>query len=217
MQQSAFKKHFTKPKKGSTVDLKWLGVPEKHPIFAGYAVKGLPLLGGLQYPGVTRICSVSGCIRGGAVKAKPWDVNRLSLYDNPGDSWATVPEDECGNYELLAFDIYPEIFRLGSVCKLGVPVVTPCPLSPSAQFLGFDYATYEATSWTSAGVEAYGAGCSPLSCNERANEISVNPYCLLDCFETAMEEAWKTSASGGTLGEPGDYAVYGVYAVPVPD
>ncbi len=54
------------------------------------------------------------------------------------------------------------------------------------------------------------AECSPLSCNHMAQEIKVNPHCLLDTFEEA-----KLLLEDGSFKdcEPGPYRIYEVHTI----
>jgi len=54
------------------------------------------------------------------------------------------------------------------------------------------------------------AECSPLSCNHMAQEIKVNPHCLLATFDEAKE-----CVDSGKLNncEPGPYRIFEVYSV----
>lgn len=194
------------------------------PVFVGYSVKGPPLLGGPKFNGVTRICSVASCIRGDVNEPSPWDLNKASFYDDPNFAWKFVPEELKAQCDLLAFDLYPVIYRRGwgSASLLTIPEVTPTALPKDANFLGFDVATYEKTGSDSNGNIYYSAGhsplsCtghSPLSCNGRADEVQVNQCCLFVSYEAACQDAKLVSASDGKLGEPGDYVVFGVYDIP---
>lgn len=54
-----------------------------------------------------------------------------------------------------------------------------------------------------------GFGCSPLSCNGMAEEISVNEFCLIDDLETALAAARRF---GVEQPEPGPYVIVEVLA-----
>jgi hypothetical protein len=54
-----------------------------------------------------------------------------------------------------------------------------------------------------------GFGCSPLSCNGMAENISVNEFCLIDDMETALTAARRF---GVEQPEPGPYVIVEVLA-----
>lgn len=154
----------------------------------------------LKSAGVVEICSTSNCISSGPENwVDHWQHNEMWVYDTPELAWSVVPEDERSTYDLYAYQIYPVRFTQDGQQTYTPPPLQIQPLSPNFELLGYDAVS-----------RCYDNSfeCSPLSCNHMAEEIHVNPHCLLDDSDTALVHAAKFEASGC---EPGPYYVVAVW------
>src|SRR4029079_14030916 len=91
--------------------------------------------------------------------------------------------------------MFPVEFDDGRQQPFEIPSVRAQPLTPTFERLGYDVVSRSAGS---------GCECSPLSCNNMAEHVAVNPHCLVDDVEVAFRLAAEFEASGC---EPGPYHV----------
>ena len=168
----------------------------------------------LRAPQVREVASVSGCI------AYHHDVFEPSYFYGDNTMMALCPEQyaEAAREDGLAFDLagyalyyytmYEYEFDEETGERTALPperlprgVREPDPaLLERATLLGFDAAVYQDNVWP--------VGCSPLSCNYMAAEVSVNEWCLFPSLDAAVA---CLESKGFLHCEPGPYRIFGVY------
>lgn len=158
---------------------------------------------------IREIGSVSGCLSPRAPNwIDRWDFNRSTCWNDERSALASVPEASLPHFRLFCYRLLPVLFGVSgepesvSIDDLFPDGLADLPSEPDLsnyQSLGYDI------------VEAHplassilGFGCSPLSCNGMAEEITVNRYCLLDDLDNAFTIAKRF---GAEQPEPGPYVV----------
>ena len=106
---------------------------------------------------------------------KRWDFNRATCWNTEAEAWACVPGESKSESNLFAYRILLLLFDTFGIEKpVTIEQLFPAdmPELPSAtppyQRLGCDVVERDAA------TGMLGFGCSPLSCNGMAEEISVN-------------------------------------------
>lgn len=150
--------------------------------------------------GVDEICSVSSCISKEPEKwIGRWKHNEMWVFDSPALAWSVVPEAEREGFEMYAYRIAPVEIADGNERTFTIPPISPEPLSDDFESLGFDIVC------RSCGTNFE---CSPLSCNELAEKIPTNRFCLIDDLAAALQVA---RGFDGIVCEPGPYFVVEVF------
>jgi hypothetical protein len=162
----------------------------------------------VKAPAVTDIYSLSGCISPDfAEYIHFWKHNGYWLFDSPEviRELSTRHAINLGDARFFYYEVHDREFHQGGrqwrpfkpEFDFGVHVEEPA----ARQLEGFDVVTF------SAGTNPE---CSPLSCNALADEVPVNPHCLLSSFE----EAKRLLESGAfDKSEPGPFRVFAVYSI----
>lgn len=155
---------------------------------------------------VERVCSVADCLaQPPAGWVERWDFNRAGCYSTEAEALAAVPEGRRGDFELFAYWVASV-----SVGKDGqeVPVNAPSLFSPDLPPLPLEADTrgYTVIGYDVAAParSSYGFEHSPLSCNQMAQEMAVNRYCLIERLEDALAAARRFNAEQP---EPGEFIV----------
>lgn len=169
------------------------------PVFLGFRAKQpwAPTPNWLQSGAahVERVCSVADCLATPpAGWVDRWDFNRAGCYSTEAAALAAVPEDLRGRFEVFAYWMVAE-----NVQNLFNPGLPPLPASTelgSYTVIGYDVAAPV--------PDSFGFDHSPLSCNQMAQEVAVNRYCLIDRLEDALDAARRFNAEQP---EPGEYVV----------
>lgn len=151
----------------------------------------------LRAAGVRAIYSVSNCVSSGPTDwILRWAHNEMWVYSTIPAAWAFVPDYHLADYVMLAYRMLPTMWDKGVERPFAIPPLNVDPLPPDFHRVGFDVVSIE--------KGTAGFGCSPLSCNHMAEEISTNENCLLDDIELAIQTA--SAFSCGNV-EPGPYFV----------
>lgn len=154
----------------------------------------------LKAADVEEVCSVSTCISeapGGWIDH--WLHNEMWVYDSPELAWRVVPEAARGEFDLYAYRLFPVAFVRRERRPFLIPPLQVQPLSTSFERIGYDAVSRSCGSTFE---------CSPLSCNQMAEHVPTNRYCLVDDADTAFRIA-SESEDGGC--EPGPYYVVEVW------
>lgn len=150
----------------------------------------------LKAPSVIDICSVSECVSEGPPDwINQWRHNEWWLYNSVQEALSVVPPAESDLYTMFAYRFEAAIYDGGKKETFDLPDFDIDPLSSDATTIGFDVVSRSCGSTFE---------CSPLSCNHMAEEIVVNPHCLLDTYEKAIEIALRFSIEEP---EPGPFFV----------
>jgi hypothetical protein len=178
-------------------------------VFLGYCAKhSLPApLAGCDHD----IASVSDCLSKRADNwVEQWDFNRATCWNTEAEAWACVPDESKSEFKLFAYRILPVLFDTSGIDKpVAIDQLFPADMpelpspTPPYRRLGYDVVERDAA------MGILGFGCSPLSCNGMAEEISVNELCLIDDLETALAAARRF---GVEQPEPGPYVIIEVLA-----
>lgn len=157
---------------------------------------------------VTDICSISDHISEAFSDLIPqWKHNGFWLFDTPEAAREAAQEIEADlseatlfYYETLEFEFHEKTRAWRPVAPeqaFKTAVVEP----RGGKLVGFDVATFSA---------AWGAECSPLSCNGLALRTRVNQHCLFETLAMA-----KTALESGLFddSEPGPYRIVAVYRI----
>ena len=151
----------------------------------------------LNAVGVSAIRSVSECTSSGPPDwIQRWSHNDIWVYSTIASAQAVIPEAECNEYELHAYQMLPIKWDEGREVAISLPPLDVERLPNDFQSVGFDVVSIE--------TGTTGFGHSPLSCNHMAEEIATNEHCLLNNIETAKRTACEFSC--GDV-EPGPYCV----------
>jgi hypothetical protein len=178
-------------------------------VFLGYCAKR-----SLTAPFAGRdrdIASVSACLSKRPDKwVERWDFNRATCWNTEAEAWVCVPSESKPEFKLFAYRILLLLFDTSGIEKpLMIDQLFPAdmPQLPTApppyQRIGYDVVERDVA------TGMLGFGCSPLSCNGMAEEISVNEFCLIDDLETALAAARRF---GIEQPEPGPYVMVEVLA-----
>jgi hypothetical protein len=157
------------------------------------------------------VASVSGCISERPNSwVERWDFNRATCWNTEAEAWACVPDESKSEFKVFAYRILPLLFDPSGIEKaVTIKQLFPASMpelpstTPPYQRLGYDVVERDAA------TGMLGFGCSPLSCNGMAEEISVNEFCLIDDIETALAAARRF---GVEQPEPGPYVIVEVLA-----
>ena len=150
--------------------------------------------------GVDEICSVSSCISKEPEKwIGRWKHNEMWVFDSPALAWSVVPEAEREGFEIYAYRMAPVKIAEAKEESYTIPPISPEPLSGDFESLGFDVVC------CSGGTNFE---CSPLSCNQLAEKIPTNRFCLLGELTEALQVA---RGFDGIACEPGPYFVVEVF------
>lgn len=175
----------------------------RQPVFIGYFPKKTVLRPiDLNAPNVIEICSVSNCIS----EAPPnwlefWLHNDFFLFNSLDDAREIIKSlSDKHNFRIYAFRQYPISCENGTVVEIALSPIKFSPAIEQFDFLGYDAVCKD---------EGEYFGCSPLSCNNGAEVIKTNKYCLFDTYEEAIFSAKKFSKE--KKWEPGIYYVVEVY------
>ena len=171
-------------------------------VFLGYCAKQVVTLQDRE------IASVSECI----AKRPPdwvarWDFNRATCWDSESGALACVPADSPEPYRLFAYRVLPLLFDASAEARvIGVNELFPSDLpalpsgAPPENYRKLGYDVVE----RNIAMGILGFGCSPLSCNNMADEIPVNRFCLIGSLDAALAAA-RVFATGKA--EPGPYVI----------
>jgi hypothetical protein len=172
-------------------------------VFLGYCAKRSFKM---RFAGRDRdIASVSACLSERPENwVERWDFNRGVCWNTEAEAWACVPAESKSDFKLFAYRILPLLFDTSGVEKpVMIDQLFPADMpelplaTASFRRLGYDVVERDAA------MGILGFGCSPLSCNGMAEEISVNEFCLMADLETALAAARRF---GVEQPEPGPYA-----------
>jgi hypothetical protein len=151
----------------------------------------------LENHGVTEVCSVSDCISPSPENwIEKWKHNELGFFDSEVLALSIV--NDAGPYDLYAYKMFPLQFSEGEVTPYVIPV------NPTADLASFEFLGHDPVS-RSAG---FFPECSPLSCNNAAEDFEVNEHCLIQDREPAYQAT--IAISKGNY-EPGPYYLFEVY------
>lgn len=163
----------------------------------------------LKVDNVTDIYSVSGCIsQSFADYIKFWKHNGYWFFDNPDiikrlchDNGIDISDSTLFYYEVYEKQ-YDKCKRLWADFKPEPSFSTNVHIPEYKKLEGYDVVSF----FVQTSPE-----CSPLSCNNLAQNISVNQHCLLSTFEEAKSylEFDKFDNS-----EPGPFRIFAVYSLP---
>jgi hypothetical protein len=179
--------------------------PEMIP--AGYMAKYVsPKPDGLKATQVVDIFSVSSCVsKDFADYIKYWKHNGHWLFDSPEIIQRVAIENSIDLEGTMMF--YYEVYEreFGDEGWRPFEIENSFPINviqPSRmQLEGFDVVTFSVRT---------SPECSPLSCNNLADEVGTNEHCLLTSFEKA-ERALNDGVFKNS--EPGPYRIFSVYSV----
>jgi hypothetical protein len=144
--------------------------------------------------------SVSECLAPGPPDwVDHWIHNEWGYFNSIVDALSVIPSDSLGDFEILAFALFSVPYDGGHPQDLSVMAPAVDPLPSSFVALGYDVPMKSGSS---------GFDCSPLSCNGMARQITVNPHCLLDDLDAALQTARRFSIEQP---EPGSYFVVQVF------
>jgi hypothetical protein len=183
-----------------------------NPIFLGYCAKQIwvPTEEWCSTWGahITEIASVSDCLSDRAPNwVDRWDFNRSTFWNDEISALAAVPVERLAHFRLFCYRLLPILFGASGEPKSvsiddlftdGLPGPPNEPDLSKYRALGYDIVEAPLT------LSVLGFGCSPLSCNEVAEEIPVNQYCLVEDLDIAFSIA-KRFGAGGV--EPGPYVI----------
>jgi hypothetical protein len=162
----------------------------------------------LKAGNVAAIYSVSGCISKFFCNyIDHWKHNGYWLFDHP-DRIAEVAEaasTALAGHRLFYYEVYEKEFeeeaRVWTDFAADEAFATNVVAPSMKRLEGYDVVTFSAHT---------SPECSPLSCNQLAERISVNEHCLLPSLEEALrlveERAFDKS-------EPGPYRIFAVYSL----
>ena len=157
---------------------------------------------------IDAIYSVSGCIfKDFADYIQFWKHNGYWFFDSPHIIQQIAKEHaiDLTETKFFYYEVYNLEFHENNEWKSFEPEAsfTTNIEKPSSKNLeGYDIVTFSGGN---------SAECSPLSCNNLANTIPVNKYCLLPSFD----EAHQLLENGKFQNcEPGPYRIFAVYSVP---
>jgi hypothetical protein len=162
----------------------------------------------LKNPHVIEIASVSHCnSKDFADYINYWQHNGYWFFDSPEIIRDLISNNGIDSFGLSYF--YYEVYHKQYDDELRVWVdfkpedsfTTNVQHSSSKTLLGFDIVTFHAQT---------SPECSPLSCNQLAETITVNQHCLLDSLEEAVQLI-ETGAINNS--ETGPYRIFAVYQV----
>jgi hypothetical protein len=161
---------------------------------------------------VTDIYSVSGCMSENFLDyIKFWKHNGYWFFNTPNVIVELARENGVDTLEMRWFyyEVYEKQFdeeaKVWADFQPEASFSTDVALSQDKKLEGFDVVDF----WVQTSPE-----CSPLSCNNLAQDIPVNAHCLLGTFEEAKAhlEAGRFDNS-----EPGPFRIFAVYSIPAPD
>jgi hypothetical protein len=157
-------------------------------------------------PHVQRIQSVSECISANfADYIAHWKHNGYWLFDSPDTMHDIARESgiDIGPMTLFYYEVFcqefDEVSKAWSVFAADGPVHVVVPVNPV--LLGFDVVCFSQRNTPE---------CSPLSCNQLCEKVTVNAGCLFSTFDAA-----KGALEAGVFdhSEPGPFRVFAVYTV----
>jgi len=152
---------------------------------------------------VVAICSVSSCItKGPPGWIEHWKHNQYGFFNSSSEAEAVVPESDRSDYTVFAYALAPLEFtseQQGLERPIDVRGEGIEPLPKEFRSLGFDAVSRSVSDFYE---------CSPLSCNGAAEQFAVNPYCLFDSAQDAIEGARRFATDDW---EPGPYYVFEVF------
>ncbi len=171
------------------------------PIFVGFFPKVTqPRPETIKVASITEICSVSEHISQGPDDwINQWKHNYLGFFDSEQTALSLI-SDVPEQYDLYAYEMYPfyVLDGLTSSVEIDPPTGT---VPPGYEFLGYDIVTKSMSDFFE---------CSPLSCNNAAENFPTNSFCLLET-EAAAYEALLAMSKPGSRVEPGPYYLFKVY------
>ena len=147
--------------------------------------------------GVVEVCSVSNCVSLGPEGwVDRWLHNELAWYDSPDLALQLLPPD-AAPARMFAYRLLCTRFVAGNEEPWAWPLVAPVALAPTFRSIGFDAVSKSMDTMLS-------FECSPLSCNNLAQDWRANQHCLLNTVEEALHAAQRFSIEQP---EPGAYYV----------
>lgn len=157
---------------------------------------------------IPEIASVSGCLSARAPNwVDRWDFNRGTCWNDEASALAAVPAEDLPRFRLYCYRLlpirfgpsgHPESVSIDDLFPNGLPGLPSEPDLSHYRRLGYDIVESQQK------LGVLGFGCSPLSCNGMAEQITVNRYCLLDDLDYAFGIAKRF---GEEQPEPGPYVI----------
>jgi hypothetical protein len=178
---------------------------------AGYLAKRVSMKPDwLQAPQVADIYSVSGCMSETfADYIEYWKHNGFWLFDSPEviENLARENSIDLTGTTLFYYEVYEKEFD-GDIWHPYEPdsrFKTSVEVPVDKHLEGFDVVTFSCRNEPE---------CSPLSCNNLAQELPTNSHCLFQSFNEAENNLTKRTFNDG---EPGPYRIFSVYSVNWPN
>jgi hypothetical protein len=171
------------------------------PIFIGFFPKiTQPRPEWIKTATITEICSVSEDISKGPNNwIDQWKHNSLGFFDSEQIAISLI-SDNLEQYDIYAYEMFPfhVLNSLVSTVEIDFRIGT---VPPDYESLGHDIVTKSASDFFE---------CSPLSCNNAAENFTTNKFCLLDGEAKAYDALLEMSKAGSGV-EPGPYYLFKVY------
>ncbi len=165
----------------------------------------------LQFERVVDVYSVSNCIsKDLADYINYWKHNGFWFFDSPKIIQRLAQENtiDLKGTSLFYYEVSALQFDQGrsewTIFEPEASFPTQVVVPARKVLEGYDVVTFSVGSR---------AECSPLSCNALANEVEINPHCLLASLEQA-QHLLKSGRFKHT--EPGPYRIFAVYSVEWP-
>jgi hypothetical protein len=144
---------------------------------------------------VAELCSVSHCLNPAPENwVEHWRHNDLGFFNTRQDALAILPPDAAG-FSLFAYRLLPIRYLKDQEQPVEITAQNVEPLPPSFISLGFDVVNKTLSAFFE---------CSPLSCNDMADEVAVNRFCLLETLDEAIAFAERCAREEP---EPGPFYV----------
>jgi hypothetical protein len=154
---------------------------------------------------VHEICSVSRCM---ATVPDDWILswqhNKYFFFDSEAIA-CEIASSLAPDFDVFAYRVLPRRFD-----KIGETEITIN--APFVQSISDNYRLigYDAVECWQALEKGMPIECSPLSCNQMAEEVAVNRFCLIDDFDAALETTRRFGLETDGV-EPGPYYLFEVW------
>lgn len=156
---------------------------------------------------VLEICSLSNCISSAPEdRIDRWTHNDFGLYNTEPLACDTVAKAKRDEYTLFAYRIFPVRFDQAGAHPFDPRPDDLKPWHPALEEFpdARTLSAYEPLGYDIASRSSFFFDCSPLSCNSMANEHAVNPFCLVDQLQRAVDLGREFAT---TEPEPGPYHI----------